>query len=315
MEEEFEIKSWTRIIEEEAVGPKIDIQQSWWAMGNLGENGKEWTMEQKFDKIAEAGFTGICGFIPKHEEMDKWHHLLDRYHLNFSGLAFPYNIEDMIETLKLAKQFGRVQYINSQVMDAFVIDGEAVRLLDDLLLVSDEANIPNLIETHRGTVTQDLIRTAAYIKELPHLRLMIDLSHYVVAGEMNGGNEETNAKAEVLIDQLLARSAGMHARISNGEQVQIDIGHDGDHPMLNRFTNWWQKGMKHWLQQAESGEVFPFCMELGPPNYYGITRRDEYKNEIEISDRWQQALLLKRIVAEQWENVSKEFSYSDKLTR
>lgn len=293
------MSQWNRVSSGTLERPKLDIQQSWWAMWELGENGKEWTMEQKFEKIAEAGFTGISGFLPVPEEMDVWHRLLDRYKLTFSGLAYPANVEDMMASIKLAKQFGRVQFLNSQVKDSFVIDAAAIRLLDELLKVSEEAKMPNFIETHRGMITQDLIRTAGYADALPDLRFTIDLSHYVVAGEMNDTSEQT----EAYFDRILKRTAGMHARISNGEQVQIDIGANGDHPAVKNFTRWWCKGMAYWLEQAQPGDVLPLCCELGPPHYYSITRRTEHGQEIEISDRWQQTLLFKRILEEQWEKA------------
>ncbi|GGD80222.1 hypothetical protein [Paenibacillus nasutitermitis] len=33
----------------------LHVQQSWWAMSGLGVNGKEWSTEERFEKIAEAG--------------------------------------------------------------------------------------------------------------------------------------------------------------------------------------------------------------------------------------------------------------------
>ncbi|OCT15224.1 xylose isomerase [Paenibacillus pectinilyticus] len=287
---------WNRINDGSLHPPRLDVQQAIWAMIGLGENGKEWSLEQKFEKIAEAGFTGVSYLLPSKEEMDLWHRLLDRYKLSFSAIAFPTKPQDLIDIMTAANDFGRVQYINSQVLDSFVIDKEAVQLLDGLLKVSDEFQIPHFIETHRGTVTQDLIRTAGYVDTLPNLKLMIDLSHYVVAGEIQG----TNEKVEAFFDKILSRSAGMHARVSSGEQVQVDIGLDGDHPMLEHFTRWWRKGMGHWLKQAKPGDLFPFCTELGPPNFYAMTYLDERGQEHEVSDRWQQALLFKRIIEEQW---------------
>lgn len=292
------MSNWNRITDGTANPPRLEMQQALWAMDGLGVNGQEWSLEEKFAKIAEAGFTGVSYFIPAAEDMAEWHRLLDCYKLNFAALSFPANSTDMLKTLQQAKEFGRVQHINSQVMDSFVIDQAAIRLLDDLLQVSEAANIPNFIETHRGRITQDLIRTVSYVEALPQLRLTIDLSHYVVAGEMTGTCEQ----AESYFDRLLERSASMHARVSNGEQVQIDVGMDGDHPMLEHYTRWWRKGMGHWLKQAQPGDLFPFCCELGPPPY-AIIRRNAQGQEQEISDRWQQALLFKRIAEEQWEQA------------
>jgi hypothetical protein len=283
--------------------PRLELQQSWWAMNLLGENGKEWTMEQKFEKIADAGYAAISAAVPSQAEEEEWHRLLDRYKLGFNAISFPAKVEDISDYIKDAKRFGRVQYLNLQVMDSFVINEEAIQLLSGLLSQASEAGIPTFIETHRGTVTQDLIRTAEYVRELPELRLMIDLSHYVVGGELNG----SLTKAEGYFDTLLKRTSGLHARVSNGEQVQIDVGADGDHPMLPHFERWWRKGMTYWLRQAQPGDVLPFVTELGPPGFYAVTRRNAAGDEVEISDRWQQALLFKKIAEAQWQRVVSEW--------
>ena len=50
-------------------------------MGDDGRgNGKrEWTREEKFEKLAEAGFTGIMGRLPEEREAEVWRRLLDQY--------------------------------------------------------------------------------------------------------------------------------------------------------------------------------------------------------------------------------------------
>ncbi|MFC4779434.1 sugar phosphate isomerase/epimerase family protein [Paenibacillus sp. GCM10023252] len=290
--------SWNRVNDGTTKGPALHIEQSWWAMGNLGENGREWSFEEKFHRIAEAGFSGISAVMPPEAEWESWKRQLEQYQFSFSTIAFPRKVQDLTDTIRQTKQFGAVQYINSQVMDAFVIDQEATELLQGLLQEAESASIPLFIETHRGTVTQDLIRTADYVNKLPELKLVIDLSHYVVAGEMNG----TSEAAEAHFDQLLRRTAGLHGRISNGEQVQVDAGPEGEHPMVEHFTRWWRKGMSAWLKQAQPGDLLPFIPELGPPYYYAITEAAP-GGDREISDRWQQALLLKRIAEEQWKQV------------
>ncbi|MCK9862834.1 sugar phosphate isomerase/epimerase [Paenibacillus sp. ATY16] len=282
--------------------PRMDIQQSWWAMIGLGENGREWTMEEKFEKIAEAGFTGISATMPPEREYEQWHRLLDKHRFSFSTIAFPANVKDILDTLEAAKHFGRVQYINSQVMDAFIIGDEAVQLLEGLLEASSEAGIPQFIETHRGRITQDLLRTTDYVRALPQLKLIIDLSHYVVGGELDG----THSRSEAEFDVLLQRTAGIHGRISNGEQVQVDMV-NGDHPMVKHFKRWWRKGMLNWYANAVPGDILSFIPELGPPGY-AITRVVENGREVETTDRWQEALLLKQIAEELWNEVVAEAS-------
>ncbi|WP_052350631.1 sugar phosphate isomerase/epimerase family protein [Paenibacillus gorillae] len=286
-----------------ANAPRLELQQSWWAMIGLGENGKEWSMEQKFEKIAEAGYSAISAVMPPLEEAEQWNRLLERYKLGFNTMAFPTKVEDIQVVLEQIRQFGTVQYLNLQVMDGFVVGNEAIELLSGLQAEARAAGMPVFIETHRGTVTQDLIRTEQYVRALSDLRLTIDLSHYIVAGELNGPLD----KAEPMFDALLERTSCLHARVSNGEQVQVDVGPTGDHPMLPNFQRWWRKGMTSWLRQAMPGDVLPFVTELGPPGYYAITRRDTGSGqEIEVSDRWQQALLFKEIAEAQWQHVVAE---------
>lgn len=288
-----------KILDPVQTAPSLELQQSWWAMIGLGENGQEWSMEQKFEKIAEAGYGGISAAIPSEAEQDEWHRLLDRYRLNFSAMVFPSCAADLAVTLHAAARFGRVQYVNAQVMDSFVIDRQAERLLTELGETAEDAKVPFFVETHRGTVTQDLIRTSDYVRALPGLRLTIDLSHYVVAGELNGSME----KAEPYFEALLRRTSGLHARVSNGEQIQIDIGAEGTHPMLGHYKRWWGQAMSYWLDQAAPGEVLPFVTELGPPGYYAVTRTQPDGGELEISDRWQQALLFKRMAEGLWTRI------------
>jgi hypothetical protein len=293
--------------------PRLEVLMSWWGMSGLGvQNGArdEWSMEEKFRSIAEAGFDGINGMLPVGKEVEQWHRLLDQYNLSYSVNAYPKTVEELDDFLCKAKSFGRVDFVNVQVMRPFLVGDQAVQLLADMAELSRSAGIPAYIETHRGTITQDLLRTVEYAQLLPGIELTIDFSHYVVAGEMHTVSDE----AEKLLQTLLSRTKSIHARVSNGEQVQIDIpmlaSLDGEgateieleHSMLKHFQRWWLGGMRSWRQGAKEDEVLPFICELGPPPY-AITVRDTDGVECEVSDRWTQALLFARIARSLWEQV------------
>jgi sugar phosphate isomerase/epimerase len=281
--------------------PQLEVQMSWWGMtGLVAEVGREPAVEDKVRRIAEAGFDGINGFIPAPEEAELWHRLLDRYGLSFSVNAYPKTAEDMKRFLEAAKAFGRVQYINAQVLTPFLTGEPAETLLRDIDALSREAEIPVYIETHRGTITQDLLRTVRYADKIGNLRLTIDYSHYVVAGELHTISDE----AEALLQRLLTRTASIHARVSNGEQVQVSVGEDGDHPMLPYFKRWWRSGMRRWLESAGDGDRFPFVCELGPAPYAIVA--DEAGRPREIGDRWRQSLLFKEIARELWREAVSE---------
>ncbi|WP_331281330.1 sugar phosphate isomerase/epimerase family protein [Paenibacillus sp. UNC451MF] len=285
--------------------PRLDVQMSWWAMNGLRNSSEDrdsaWSQEAKLRSIADAGFAGVNAAIPEPAHAEEWKRLLDQFGLTLSVNAYPKTTEEMSEFIKKLRAYeGTVQYVNAQVLTPFIIDAQAEKLLYDIDRLAQDAGIHVFIETHRGTITQDLLRTVQYVNSLPSLRLTIDFSHYVVAGEMRTISDE----AEGLLQTLLARTSCIHARVSNGEQVQVNVGENGEHPMLVHFERWWECGMKHWLAQASDDDRFPFVCELGPPPY-AITM-DEYgaKTE-EISDRWTQSLWFAEKARSIWNRISK----------
>ncbi|MFD1953237.1 sugar phosphate isomerase/epimerase family protein [Paenibacillus thailandensis] len=273
----------------------LKVEMSWWEMNSLaGTEGEAESAGERCRLIAEHGFDGINGFLPAEENAAEWRRLLAHYGLSFSVNAYPASLADMDEFLKKAKSYeGTIDYINAQVMQPFLVGDEAVRLLAGIDRLSREAGIPVFVETHRGTITQDLIRTVEYAQALPSLRLTIDYSHYVVAGELH----TVTPQAEEWLGKLLPHTASIHARVSNGEQVQIDPGFGEDsHPMLAHFARWWSAGMLSWRERSGHGtDALPFVVELGPPPY-AITAGDGR----EISDRWRQSLELQRLARRLW---------------
>jgi sugar phosphate isomerase/epimerase len=293
--------------------PRLEVLMSWWGMSGLGVQNcarNEWSMEEKVRSIAEAGYDGINGMLPEGKEAEQWHWLLDQYNLSYSVNAYPKTVEELDDILCKAKSFGRVDFVNVQVMRPFLVGDQAVQLLADMSELSRSAGIPAYFETHRGTITQDLLRTVEYAERLPWIDLTIDFSHYVVAGEMRTVSDE----AEEMLQRLLSRTKSIHARVSNGEQIQIDIpmfgGVDGEDepeieledPMLKHFQRWWLGGMRSWRQAAKEDQVLPFICELGPPPY-AITVPDTDGVQFEVSDRWTQALIFAKTARSLWERV------------
>lgn len=288
----------TKMNEAHPSTPGMEIHQSWWAMRGIGDNRGEWSIEKKIAEIAKAGFHGILGRLPAPEEAELWRGLLDRYGLRFGIEAFPEDPDDFAEFLRQAQEFG-VSYVNAQVKDSFVVGKQAISRLQGIIAAGAEESIPVFVETHRGRITQDLLRTVDYVLALPDLRLTIDFSHYVLAGELLLEDE----RAEACFQILLERTSCIHGRVSNGEQIQVDIGPDAEHPMTGRFLAWWKQGMINWRSGARPGEILPFVCELGPVPYAIAQNGYGQAPYAEISNRWEQSLLLKRLAEEVWESV------------
>ncbi|MBP1992137.1 sugar phosphate isomerase/epimerase family protein [Paenibacillus eucommiae] len=276
--------------------PRVEFQQSWWAMRGIGRNNREWSMEEKFEHIAAAGFTGILGRLPEPEQAGLWRRKLDEFRFGFGVEAFPESRGQFADFVRQAKDFG-ADYISAQVANSFVTGLDATSLLNGLMEEAALADIPFFVETHRGRITQDLLRTTEYVQQLPSLHLTIDLSHYVLTGEIWRDVENIDPWFE----PLLERTACIHGRISNGQQIQVDIGAgvgvgaDADHPMTTHFARWWEKAMRLWLAKAKAGDILPFVCELGP---------EPYAIPAIHQNRWEQSLVVQQLAQRIWNKVS-----------
>lgn len=279
-----------------SVPPRLEMQQALWAVKHYGHGGKEWSLEEKFEQIAKAGFTGIFGGLPSPQEETLWRRLMAEYKFSFGLESFPTEPADLRDLLHRASDF-EVLYVNAQIPDAFTVGQAALNRIQGLLEEADRFDVPFFVETHRGTITQDLLRATAYVDALPDMQLTMDLSHYVLAGEMYAFD-----KADPYFETLLTRTSCIHGRVTNGQQIQIDMGPNGEHPMVAQFVRWWQRGMAHWRQRAVCGDVLPFVCEIG--HHYAVTPNylPGYSWE-EHFDRWQQSLVLKRLAEQAWANV------------
>jgi hypothetical protein len=206
-------------------------------------------------------------------------------------------IEDLPALLATARRLGS-PYLDLHVAGYFMPEADAVALLRALSEGCKRAGIAMVTQTHRGRVTQDLLRTVAYAEAIPDLRFDLDFSHYFVAGEIGGA---PGPEALKRLEVLMARAVMLDGRVSNGQQVQIDLGPGADGPETRVFAALWKDVMRRWLQAARPGDLFPFRVELGPPRYAIVDPHGR-----EISDRWAQQTLLARLAVRLWNEAVRE---------
>lgn len=207
--------------------------------------------------------------------------------------CYPQTVSDLQEPLYLAKQYKALQ-INAHAGTPFMSDAEAAELVNALIDRASGEKVPILFETHRGRLTQDLFRTCQVVKAAPRMRFTLDASHYIVCHESFGPSMELVAQ----LDPLLDRIGMMHGRISNGQQIQVDPG-DGTGDLEQVHVKFWAYAMRRWRQHNSAGSSLVFTPEPGPPNYAIL---DTAGNE--VSDRWQQALVIKQMAAAAWKMSS-----------
>jgi sugar phosphate isomerase/epimerase len=254
---------------------------------------QEWSLNEKFERVKAAGFEAVeCWLGPQDEtEVSE---ALKRHDLRLVLGHRPFQIEQTRTVVEQAVRLG-ADFVFAQPADAFTSLDSVVTLVTEGSKIAADNGLPYFVETHRNNFTENLPQTLALIERVPDIRFTADLSHFVVVGEFYGWEDE-HASDRML--PVLERTAHLHARIGNGEQVQVDVG-DGTGQTAQFFVRLWKIAMQHWLKSAKPGDILPFTSELGPPRY-AITLPDGR----EFSDRWEQSLVMKKLGEQAWSEAA-----------
>jgi hypothetical protein len=273
---------------------KLRVFQSLWAMQQLPYTSeKEWSLEDKVRRLADGGFDGLeIAWTPTLPDGPRAIHLVKDAGLEWSVVCFPKTVE---EFKPIAEEFAGtgVRHINIQPNVRPFSVREGVPYVLGWLELAREAGLRVYFETHRDRMTTGLRYTVELIDAIPSMRLVADLSHYVVGEEFSW---PVSVESHALIRRILARSSSFHGRVASREQVQIPISFPYHSDWVDLFAGWWEEGFRRWRERATVDDELVFVTELGPPMWYAITGADGS----ELSDRWQEALMLKGIVRDLW---------------
>ena len=270
--------------------PRLRIQHSLWSLIKLPFNAPvEWTLDEKFQRVKASEFEAVECWLNDESEAEH------RTALGTAGLRLvlghrPFHLQDVRATVERAKRL-QADFIFAQPADAFTPVMDVVALVKEGRKIANDNGLALFVEIHRNNFTENLPQIKQLIEQVPDIRFTADLSHLVVCGEFYGWEDE---RAVDRLMPVLERTSHLHGRISNGEQVQVDVG-DGTNATAQFFVRLWATAMTHWLRDAGPGDVLPFASELGPPRY-AITTPDGK----EISDRWEQSLVMKRLAEQAW---------------
>ncbi len=271
--------------------PKLRLQHSLWSLRRLPMNAPvEWTLDEKFSRVKAHGFEAVECWLTDEDEAEH-KEALDRAGLRLVLGHRPFTLDDVRKTVERAVRL-KADYVFAQPADAFTPPETVAALVQSGRKLANENGIPLFVEVHRNNFTENLPQIKQLVELDPEVRFTADLSHLVVSGEFYGWQDE---KADDRMAAVLTRTSHIHGRISNGEQVQVDVG-DGSGETAQFFVRLWARAMKEWLAGAGPGDVLPFASELGPPRY-AITLPDGS----EFSDRWAQSLVMKQLAEQAWQ--------------
>ena len=273
--------------------PRLQVGTALWSLISLPMNGEsEWTLDEKFERVKDAGFEYVECWLDDSNEAEVGA-TLSRHDLKLVLGHRPFSVEDTRSTVERAKRLG-AEFIFMQPASAFTDFEEVVKIVREGNGIAADNGLACFVETHRNNWTENIPQTLQLIEAVPEIRFTADLSHFVIVGEFYFGDM---ANASEKMRPILERTSHAHGRVSNGEQVQVDVG-DGSDDSAQLFVSLWSQAMKSWLQTAQPGDIFPFCSELGPPRY-AITLPDGK----EFSDRWEQSLVMKKLAEQAWQTA------------
>ena len=274
----------------------LELFQSTWAMEIRQPHLEELSLDEKCTKAAQSGFHGLNIDLDVEDmpAIDVVGQALKAHNLKCSIVAFPNNIDSLCYHLERCQFLSATSLVVNARLFAFSIT-EGADFVGQCLDKGNEFGIPVHFETHRLTLTNDLLYTSQLIEQCPDLELVADLSHYVLGREMP---MPVDGFHQALIQQVLSRCVSIQGRIANREQIQVPLHFTQHQDWVNQFYQWWQWGMMNWLHRAEQKKPtlpFNFTCELGPAPY-AITDQ----NQRELSDRWAESLILKDTAQALW---------------
>ena len=239
----------------DATAPSLGLAQSFWALGQ-----REISLAQSLESACADGFEYFEVGL-REDRLAETASLLKAFPLKLIAQGWATAAGEARVFLERAVELGAVA-INFHLGHAYLTADEAVLMVDDVYRMADAYQLPLLLETHRGRVTQDLFRTAELLRLRPDTVVTLDLSHYLVAGESLGGAGD---QFRTNISPLLSRTGLIHGRISNGQSIQVAA--DDAFAFTDVLESLWQEAMELWLVDAPADAVFVFEPELGPPPY------------------------------------------------
>ncbi|MGL4966759.1 MAG: sugar phosphate isomerase/epimerase family protein [Inquilinus sp.] len=276
---------------------RLLVLQSLWAMERRHPDGVELPLERKLAMIRDAGFDGAGVRFADDAYARQVTGFLRAHGLAWQAQCYPATVEDLRPILDRVRALG-ADHVNLQPdVRPYQLE-ECFPYIEGWRRLAAESGVPVYVETHRDRMTTDLITTLHLLDRFPDLRLTADLSHYLLGREFAW---PVSAENHGLIHRILDHAWAFHGRVASREQIQLQISFAHHRDWLDLFMGWWEYGFQSWRRRAPPDATLTFLCELGPKEY-AMTGPDG----AELSDRWQEALLLKDMIRSLWRRIEHE---------
>src|SRR4030081_1723319 len=257
----------------------------------------EWPLQTQLEMIRDAGSEAAAVGLINPDFAKKVTDFLRANGMIWQAQCYPTCVDDLKSVLELVARLG-ADHVNLQPNVRPQRIEACIPLLEGWRGLGEQAGVAVHVETHRDRMTTDLFFTLQLLDCFPDLRLTADVSHYLVGREFAWPVDAVN---HALVHRILDNSWGIHGRIASREQVQISLGFQQHQDWVGWFMGWWEYAIRSWRKRAKPDAVLTFLCELGPPPY-AITG----PGGAELSDRWEDALVMKDMVRALWQRIVDE---------
>ena len=271
------------------------VFQALWAMERRHTDGFERSLEENVAMVAEAGFDGISGDWRDRETVRRMVSLTKPAGLAAEGQCFPTTVDELKPALENATEFG-LHHLDIQPDIRPRRLQDCIPLIEGWRRLSEEVSFPVYIETHRDRMTTDLSVTLDLLDCFPDLKLLADLSHFLVGREFAWPISDEN---HAFMHRIMDNSWSFHGRVASREQVQIEISFPHHRMWLDLFLDWWEYGFASWRHRAGADDTLAFTCEFGPKPY-AITGPDGN----DTTDRWAESIMLRDLVRQRWDAMA-----------
>ena len=274
--------------------PKLHLCAAAWTLTGYPYPKKEWSVDTKAKRAAEAGFDAISG--PASEE---WVKAARKYGLGYVGGIDIGRENEAERKLRLFQKLG-VVHINIQLCDHDTETRDAVKVARKVMQVGDALDLKPAIEVHRDTCTETpekaFALAGAYEKRYKSkLNMNFDHSHPAIIKQVRPRDYWKRLSGRL---DILRRGELLHLRPFTGSHCQTPITNgrgqlDGD--FVTWRDNFCRPLLEAWLKGAGSGRELFAVVELGPKGSgYGL--------EI-FPDIWKDAVVARGEIERIWRNL------------
>ncbi|MDA3039256.1 MAG: hypothetical protein O3C27_06950, partial [Actinomycetota bacterium] len=256
--------------------------------------GLEGSLEEQLDGVKGRGYDGVEGGVPhflarlgviRQDEVADFPHVLADSGLLYIPMVFTYDslLSNRWDGVVFDDGLSHADSFKAQVDDAMKYDpvqitshsgsdamdlAAAVEFFEMALEVERDTGVKIGHETHRWRILFSPFAWRDIHRELPDVRTVADLSHWVNVCE------RLPVDLVEELDSCIASSIHIHARVGHPEGPQVN---DPRAPENDRFVAWhedaWRRVLEH--RRDDAPDLVTYNPEYGPAPYLPSTPYDQ----------------------------------------